>query len=60
MLSNHTRSSHDVVLKQMFGVKKKFKKELHEIVFDQRDVIEGKLAEKIKFIQNRISRIFIM
>lgn len=55
MLSNHTRSTHDVILKQMFGMKKKFKKEINEIVFDQRDVIEGKLAEKIKFIQNPYS-----
>jgi hypothetical protein len=55
MLSNHTRSTHDVILKQMFGVKKKFRKEMNEIVFDQRDVIEGKLAEKIKFVQNPYS-----
>ncbi len=55
ILSNNTRSTHDVILKQMFGVKKKFKKEVNEIVFDQRDVIEGKLAEKIKFVQNPYS-----
>ena len=55
ILSNNTGNSHDILLKQMFGIKKKFRSEANEIIFDQRDVIEGKLAEKIKFIQNPYS-----
>jgi hypothetical protein len=43
---------HNVLLKQMFGIKKKFKKGPNELLFDQKDLIDGKLEEKIKFIQN--------
>ena len=45
-------NSHNVMLKQLFGLKKKFKKAPTEFMFDQKDVIEGKLAEKLRFIQN--------
>ena len=43
---------HSVMLRQMFGVKRKFKKKPYELVFDQKDVIDGRLQEKIKFVQN--------
>jgi hypothetical protein len=45
-------NSQSIILKQLFGLKKKFKKQPHELIFDQKDVIDGKLNEKIKFIQN--------
>lgn len=52
ILTSSTTNTHDILLKQMFGIKKKFKKEANELIFDQRDVIDGKLAEKIKFVRN--------
>jgi hypothetical protein len=52
LLTANSGNTHDIMLRQMFGVKKNFKKEVNEIVFDQKNVIDGKLAEKIRFIQN--------
>ena len=40
------------MLRQLFGLKKKFKKAPYELFFDQKDVIDGKLVEKIKVLQN--------
>lgn len=42
----------NVILKQLYGLQKKFKKAPFELLVDQKDVIEGKLLEKIKLIQN--------
>lgn len=42
----------NVILKQMYGIQKKFKKAPFELLFDQKDVIEGKLLERVKIIQN--------
>jgi len=52
ILTSSSSNTHDILLKQMFGKKKKYKKEANELIFDQRDVIDGKLAEKIKFVKN--------
>ena len=52
ILTTASSNTHDILLKQMFGVKKKYKKESNELIFEQRDVIDGKLADKIKFIRN--------
>lgn len=45
-------SQHSVMMRQLFGVKRKFKKQDYELMFDQKDVAEDKIREKIKFIQN--------
>jgi hypothetical protein len=45
-------NTQNLMLRQLFGLKKKFKKAAYELFFDQRDVIDGKLAEKIKVLQN--------
>lgn len=42
----------NVILKQLYGLQKKFKKAPFELLVDQKDVIEGKLLEKVKIIQN--------
>lgn len=44
--------THNIILKQMYGLQKKFKKAPFELLVDQKDVIEGKLLEKVKIIQN--------
>jgi hypothetical protein len=49
---NASGNVYNMVLKQLFGIKKKFKKAPSELLFDQKDVLDGKLIEKIKFIQN--------
>ncbi len=45
-------NTQNVLLRQLFGLKKKFKKAPYELFFDQKDIIDGKLAEKIKILQN--------
>lgn len=45
-------NTQNVILRQLFGLKKKFKKAPYELLFDQKDVIDGKLLEKIKILQN--------
>lgn len=45
-------NTQNVMLRQLFGLKKKFKKAPYELLFDQKDVIDGKLSEKIKILQN--------
>lgn len=47
-----TGSTHSIMLRQMFGVKQKFKKESYELLFDQKDVLDGRIQEKLKYIQN--------
>jgi hypothetical protein len=49
---NASGNVYNMVLKQLFGIKKKFRKAPSELLFDQKDVLDGKLVEKIKFIQN--------
>jgi hypothetical protein len=55
LLLTTSGNSQSIILRQLFGLKKKFKKQPHELLFDQKDVIDGKLNEKIKFIQNPYS-----
>jgi hypothetical protein len=45
-------NTQNVMLRQLFGLKKKFVKAPYELLFDQKDVIDGKLSEKIKVLQN--------
>lgn len=45
-------NTQNIILRQLFGLKKKFKKAAYELFFDQKDVIDGKLAEKIKVLRN--------
>jgi hypothetical protein len=52
LLLSTSGNSQSIILRQLFGLKKKFKKQPTEIIFDQKDVLDGKLNEKIKFIQN--------
>lgn len=47
--------SFNLLLKQLFGLKKKYKKAPTELLFDQKDVIDGKLQDKIRYIQNPYS-----
>jgi hypothetical protein len=52
ILNASSTNTHNIILKQLFGLKKKFRKKPFELVFDQKDVIEGRIQEKIKFIEN--------
>lgn len=52
ILHASSANTHNVILKQLFGLKKKFKKTPFELIFDQKDIIEGRIHEKIKFIEN--------
>lgn len=52
VLYRSSTNSHNILLRQLFGLRKRFKKTAAEFVFDQKDVIEGRLGEKLKYIQN--------
>lgn len=42
----------NIFMRQMFGMKKKFNKAPNEILFDHKDVLDGRLQEKISLIEN--------
>jgi hypothetical protein len=52
MLSDLYTNEHNIFMKQMFGMKKKFNKMTSEVLFDHKDVIEGRLVEKISMLEN--------
>lgn len=52
MLTKLYVNEQNVFMRQMFGMKKKFNKAANEILFDHRDVLAGRLQEKISMMEN--------